>query len=417
MFFLLLAFLFFIPTQSLCKHTYAPFAMAQTDINAVLNSQLRYAAPSLSNTAPDICFGCADIKYDQGDFKIVECGDGIYMSLRAADFIMNNKPYNLVAPFWGILWHFLHQFNLPVWLVEGISNRNAMAINESKRLNIAYAANFEELENSQRFQAACTKTISAPHSLSDYAGIIVFSATPGKECRRDGKQYKAFQKKYPQFIYLNSTARDYLKRKDETYTLFKRAGLTSFIPTFAVFPAIYDKTIITTTKRLLSKSELIVVKPAFSSLSCGVNVIEKKDLEAFLKLILQTPHKIPHTAKRDLSFWKYKKPSRMVISDYARSQTIYKDGKPYDPTMRVMYIMYHDQGVIRTNVLGGFWKIPVHSLDDKGVTQTQKHVTIAHAGDYFTGILLEHEESIRMKQVVAPILAKAYEQMLLERTL
>jgi len=404
-------------TQSLCKHTYKPFAMAQTDINAVLSSQLFYTAPKLSNTAPDICFGCADIKYDQGDFKIVECGDGIYMSLRAADFIMNNKPYNLVAPFWGLLWYFLHQFNLPVWLVEGISNRNAMALNECKRLKIPYAASFEELEKSPLFQASCTKTITDTHSLSNYAGIIVFSATPGKECRRDGKQYKAFQKKYPQFIYLNSTARDYLKRKDETYMLFQRAGLTSFIPTFAVFPTIFNNAMVASAKRLLPKSELVVVKPAFSSLSCGVNVIEKKDLESFLKLILETPHKIPHTAKRDLSFWKYKKPSRLVISDYARSQTIYKDGKPYDPTMRVMYIMYHDQGVIRVNVLGGFWKIPVHALSEKGVTQTQKHVTIAHAGDYFTGILLEQEETIRMKEVVAPVLAKAYEQMLLERTL
>jgi hypothetical protein len=417
MIFLVLVFLFFTPTQSMCKHTYAPFAMALSDINAILSSQLNYAAPALTSTTADICFGCADIKYDQGDFKIVECGDGIYMSLRASDFIMNNKPYNLVAPFWGLLWHFLHQFNLPVWLVEGISNKHAMAISECKKLNIPFVRSFEELENSPLFQTACKKAALQPASLSDYAGIIVFSATPGKERRRSGKKYKEFQKKYPQYIYLNGTARDYLKRKDETYTLFKRAGLSSFIPNFAVFPTNYDNSIVPTVKRLLPKSELVVVKPAFSSLSCGVNVIEKKDLESFLKLILQNPHHIPKSAKRDLAFWKHNKPSRCVISDYARSQTIYKDGKPYDPTMRVMYIMYHDQGVIRVNVLGGFWKIPVYPLHDKSATHTQKHVTIAHAGDYYTGILLEQKESIRMKQAVAPVLAKAYEQMLLERTL
>ena len=416
MIFIALAFLLLFPSQSICKGKYALFCMAQADVNAVLHDQTNYATPKLINTTADICFGCADIKYDQGNFKVVECGDGIYMSLRASDFIMNNKAYNLVAPFWGLLWHFLHQFNLPVWLVEGISNKHAMAISECKKLNIPFVRSFEELENSPLFQAACKKTPNQPVSLSDHAGIIVFSATPGKERRRDGKTYKKFQQKYPQYIYLNSTSRDYLKRKDATYTLFKRAALNSFIPNFAVFPTHYDYRIAQTIKKLLSQSELVVVKPAFSSLSCGVNVIEKNNLEPLLKLILQTPQNIPQSAKRDLAFWKHAKPSRLVVSDYARSQTIYKDGNPYDPTMRVMFIMYHDQGTVHVNVLGGFWKIPVHPLNDKAATQTEKHVTIAHAGDYYTGILLEHDESLRMKQVVAPILAKAYEQMLLERS-
>lgn len=413
MIFLLLTLLI-VPTQIVCKDKYQPFHMAADDLSAVLHSSNQFATPSLAHKQADVCFGCADVKYDHGAFKIVEGGDGIYMSLRAADFIINNKAYNLVAPFWGVLWHFLHQFNLPVWLVEGISNNNAMAISESKKLGIRFARSFEALEHDPAFQEAIATHAKNPEALNDHAGIIVFSAS--QEKNREGIAYKSFRKQYPQCIFLNGTARDYLKRKDTLYQLFQRAKLDSFIPAFEVFSTEYDPATVQRIKALLSNTDLIVIKPTYSSLSCGVNIIEERKLASFLKLILQTPKEIPSSAKRGLGFWRHNKQSHFVASEYVPSQTIYKDDRPYDPTMRVMFIMYHDQGIVHVNVLGGFWKIPVKPLNDRSASQTAKHVTIAHAGDYFSGILLEQEESLRMKQVMAPVLAKAYEQMLLERS-
>ena len=397
----------FIPTKASCHTThYKQFNMDPADITAVLNDNTQYAAPALTSTPTDICFGCADVKYDHGVFKIVECGDGIYMSLRAADVIMNNNIYNLVAPYWGLLWHFLAQFKLPIWLVESIYNKNALAIDTSKKLGVRFMPSFEALEKDAAFQMAMAKNSNA--------GIIVFAASPLKEHHRDGATYKAFRKKYPQFICLNSTTRDYLKKKDATYQLFQRAGLSHFVPTFGIFSTKYNPTTTTKIKALLPDSELIVIKPTYSSLSCGVNVIEADQLDSFLKLILQTPHNIPDCTHRGLSFWRNTKQAHFVASEYVPSQTIYKDGKPYDPTMRMVYIMYHDQGVIRVNILGGYWKIPVKPLNANKANHTAKHVTIAHAGDYFSfGQILEHKESLRMKQVMAPVLAKAYEQMLL----
>lgn len=382
--------------------------MDPADIKAVLSQSTQYAVPALRGTPTDICFGCADVKYDHGVFKIVEGGDGIYMSLRAADVVMNNNTYNLVAPYWGLLWHFLAQFNVPVWLVESIVNKNALAIDTSKKLGVTFMPSFAALEKDPAFQTAIKKDTRA--------GIVVFAASPAKEHHRDGNTYKTFRKKYPQCIYLNSTARDHLKKKDATYSLFQRAGLSNYVPTFALFPTTYQPTLATNIKALLPKSELIVIKPTYSSLSCGVNVIEAEQLDAFLKLILQTPHNIPDCSHRGLSFWRHTKQSKFVASEYVPSQTIYKDGKPYDPTMRMVYIMYHEQGLIHVNILGGYWKIPVKPLNEPTTSKTAKHVTIAHAGDYFSfGQILEQKESLRMKQVMTPVLAKAYEQMLLER--
>ncbi len=398
-----------------CRDKYQSFHMKPEDITAVLNSVLEHSAPQLADTMPDICFGCADVKYDHGTFKIVECGDGIYMSLRATDVIMNKKKYNLVAPFWGLLWHTLHQLNLPTWHVGGITDKNALAISESKKLNVNYAPSLKVLADDEYFQAAISKSSQLPVSINQSAGIIVYVAPMNREKQRDGKEYKEFRTKYPQFLYVNSTARAYLKQKDMTYNLFTRAGLSRFIPTFGVLPTMYNPATAFTIRSLIPNADLMVIKPTFSSLSYGVNIINQARLEPFLKLILQDSAKIPRLAHRSLSYWKYSKQAHFVASEYVPSQIIYKDGNPYDPTMRVMYIMYHNQGVIHVNVLGGFWKIPVKPLNESLANPTETHVTIAHAGDYFSGILLEQAESLRMKQLMAPVLAKAYEQMLIER--
>lgn len=79
--------------------------------------------------------------------------------------------------------------------------------------------------------------------------------------------------------------------------------------------------------------------------------------------------------------------------------------------MRIVFFMYHNNGRIQANVLGGFWKIPVKSLDEN-VLLTDKHVTIAHAGDQYTGILVDQYDMDNIKKKFAPVLAGAYKTML-----
>ncbi|NDD55743.1 hypothetical protein EBZ39_18075, partial [bacterium] len=91
---------------------YEPFAMDPADLTAVLKQTFAKDVPSLRTVPADITFGCVDIKYNRGSFKIVECGDANYMSFRTGDVLMNGKPYKLVAPYWGIFWHYLRSFGL-----------------------------------------------------------------------------------------------------------------------------------------------------------------------------------------------------------------------------------------------------------------------------------------------------------------
>ena len=331
---------------------YARFSMKNGDIAATLTATYVQETSGLQSLPADICFGCADIKYNDGQFKIVECGDGIYMSLRATDVVMNNKQYNLVAPFWGLLWHQLAQFDIPVWHVEGTSSKEALAVSEYKKLGARYQPSLAALESSLDFQDAEYQVKASSKKITDCAGIIVFAAA--SESSRDGVTYQEFKKKHPLFIYVNSTARHYLKRKDNTYKLFQAAGLADYIPQFKVFPRAFSTETVQQIKQAFPEEKLLVIKPTFSSLSMGVNVVSSVGLNSFLKTILKHPEKISPQASRGLAFWRTTKQPQFIASEYVPSKTIYKDGKPYDPTMRVMFILYHNDGQIVANVLGGF---------------------------------------------------------------
>lgn len=84
---------------------------------------------------------------------------------------------------------------------------------------------------------------------------------------------------------------------------------------------------------------------------------------------------------------------------------------PHDPTMRVMLVMHHDKGQLHINVLGGFWKVPVKSLTDKG-SLTERLVTIAHSGAKYSGILVEKEDMKDIKNILHSMLPRLYETML-----
>jgi len=394
-------------------NNYAPFVMNRGDIQAVLEQAEVYPAVGKRPCPPDITFGCADIKYDNGMFKVVECGDGIYMSLRAHDVIMNNAQYNLVGPYWGIFWNYLASFGIPVWHIQDKGPANALALDELARLGGRYASSWTSLLKDPVFKKANNQTKNVGNTINSYSGIIVYRA--GKEGARDvtSTEYKNFKNKHTNFIYVNANTRDFLKRKDNTYRIFTAAGQEAYIPKSQVFPTVYSPELASVMRSALGNPEKYIIKPVYSSLSIGVNAIASNDLNSFLELILNKKDSIPKQSPRSLSYWRKSTAPHFIASEYASSQTIYKDGKPYDPTMRVMFAMHSDKGEITVNILGGFWKIPVKPLNQAGASLTEKHVTIAHAGDYFSfGMMLDPENTTLLKERMAPVLAKVYEYIL-----
>lgn len=389
--------------------TYEPFQVCQEDIDAVLRKTISIPLKQNLNLPADITYACADIKYDDGCLKFCECGDGIYMSFRTAQVSLNNHVQDVVAPYWGIFWHYLAQFNLPIWLIEARGAPHAMAIEELEKLGGTYIQSLDCLRKNPLFQKCAIKKSSMDKkNLQNYQGIIVYRAK--KERNREGTALKKFKKDYPQFIYVNDRSRDFVKRKDNTYKLFVDAQLADFIPQFSTYPTQYSQNL---AQKIIDdcNTNMFIIKPAFSSLSNGVNAVDKDNLDQLLKTILQNKKSIPQKSHRSLSFWRKTNPRKLVAMEYVPSKKIYKDGKPYDPTMRVVFMMHHDNNILHLNVIAGFWKIPVKSLIDD-VDLTKKHITIAHAGAYYSGILVDQEDWKNVESILHGILPPFYTTIL-----
>jgi hypothetical protein len=390
---------------------YPVFDLPHEDITWALQQSQTFHVPELQNCPPDIVFACADIKYSDNRLAFCETGDGVYMSLRGADIEFNNKLHWLVSPGWGIFWNYLAQLKKPVWLVEWQGPHNALAIEELSRLGGYYARSLKALAHDHAFKVA-TKKNKKVRSLNDCAGIIIYRANSEKA--RDGQEFRDFRAAHPEFIYVSVRARKHIVKKDTLATLCSRANLEQFYPKFKIYPSYYDQNLTAAIKQDFKGIQNFIIKPVYSSLSMGVNMVDTKGLDSLLSLIHGDKKRIT-SRSRGLYYWHVCSPSTFMVAEHVPSKTMYKDGKPYDPTMRVMFIMQHDQGVIKVNVLGGFWKIPVKPLNDKKASLTEKHVTIAHAGDYYSfGMALDSKDRVSIKKILEPVLAGLYKTMLQE---
>jgi hypothetical protein len=389
--------------------SYPPFTVPHEDIVAVLNGGINADTTTRIPLPADISFACADIKYKDGSLKFCECGDGIYMSLRTAQVTLNNHVQRAVAPYWGIFWHYLAQFNMPIWLVGDGSQENALAIRTLKILGGQYVKNLSQLRRNQLFDTLCTKNFAQHSAIQHYHGIIVFRS--GSERGRDGKAIKDFKRKHPEFIYVNNIARPYIIRKDNTNNLFFDAHLNHLIPEFNTYSSTYSPEL---TRQIFNDfdAQWLIIKPVFSSLAFGVNLIDKNNIDDFLKLILSNKNEISRNTPRGLSYWRRNSPSHFFVSAYAPSKTIYKDNLPYDPTMRIVFMMSHNNGTLNITVIAGFWKIPLQSLAGKEGSLTDKHVTIAHSGAYYTGILIDPKDWRNIKEILDTNLPMLYQTML-----
>ena len=412
----LVSMLLLVSLASITLHghdTYKPFAISKEDIAAVLASEVTVPVSAAVPLKPDIMFACADIKYKDGSLKVCELGDGIYMSFRTAQVTLNDHVQDAVSPYWGIFWHYLAQFNLPLWHVDDLGAHHAMAMNVFAKLGGKHVSSLKDLQADTLFQKLSKRQSKKITQLNDYKGIIVYRAK--QDNHRDNDTVKAFKRNFPDFLWVNLTARDYVKRKDNTYKLFADAKLDDFIPRFNIYPTTYSSSLVQQINHDFPNSNRLIIKPVYSSLAMGVNLIDKKDLDSFLKLILKDYQTINPREHRRLAFWRHH-PKTFFVSEYVPSKTIYKDDTPRDPTMRVVFMMHHDQGTIHCTVIAGFWKIPVYALDDANRTLTDKHITIAHSGAYYSGILADKKDWAEIKGALEAMLPKLYQTMLEQNT-
>jgi len=383
--------LIFFCAWSLCAHgnhdVYDAFTLSPEDIAAVLSHTIAVQTPSKSGLTADITFGCADIKYKDGVVKFCECGDGVCMSLRPAWIEVNDKKEWLTAPYWGLFWNYLAQFKLPIWLVGDCKPDTALATDVLASFGGNCLQTLRDLEIDPVFKALRVKNFKQKKNIADYKGIVVYRSVAG----RDSVHYKNFMKMYPEFLFVNRQTCADLVNKEKTYAAFVAAGMNRYVPLSKKYSTVYSSKL---TESIINDipTDMVVIKPENCSLACGINVIDKHNLDELLKLILRDKKNIKPRSHRSLAYWKSMYDRAFFVSEYAQSKLLVKENKTYDPTMRIVFFMHHDNNKITLNVIGGFWKIPVKPLDDTRASLTEKHVTIAHSGAYYTGMLCERSD-------------------------
>jgi len=140
-------------------------------------------------------------------------------------------------------------------------------------------------------------------------------------------------------------------------------------------------------------------------------MVDRNDLENTLQLIFENHASIKKDAHRCLAYWKQDHNASFIIEEYAPSQTLVVDGKEYDPTMRIFFLLSHYKGTLTLNPLAGYWKIPVQSLTDQ-VSLTECHITKAYSGSYFTGRQIPAEDLVNVREVLKTFLLQFYESLL-----
>lgn len=186
---LFLVFFFF--SSVLAKDIYEAFDLPLQDIATVLSQTITTPITSSNNPKADISFVAADIKYKDGVLKFCECGDGIYASFRTAKMELNDHVHDIVTPCWGLFWHYLKQFNKPIWHVGDASEKEALALDVLYELGGRYARSLGYLARDQHFKDAKKKMRTPGSSIASYKGIIVFRSI--LESKRDAEEIQEFK--------------------------------------------------------------------------------------------------------------------------------------------------------------------------------------------------------------------------------
>ncbi len=328
---------------------YAPFlysnqttVLSSKDLAAASIPTLTLFDAKLLNAPADITFGTADLKYDRGQFKIIECGNGPTSSPATHPVFINNHQHLLIGPYWDIIEHILKTYSIPVFFVGRAPFKPFEHFREH--------THFSSIEALQSSLSLHPKAIKKPTKIGDHLGIILYRASD-----RNKQKIKAFDKfktDNPAYLLINAQSNAYFFGKDTSYKLFEAAGLSNYIPRYAMYPAQYENNLAEQIKHDLGAEKKYVIKPLAQTFALGVGLTSRENLDAYLKYMFGS-EPVAATDADSIGYWRKKKESLFLVSEFVHSQPIVHYDKTYEPTMRIIFLMTHEQRKITLNITGG----------------------------------------------------------------
>ncbi|MBY0353912.1 hypothetical protein K2W90_06125 [Candidatus Babeliales bacterium] len=378
----------------------------------------------------DISFLGIDMKYRDGVLKVCEFVEGKNASALTSEAMVNGVATKLTAPYWIFFWHYLSQFDLPVWYIGKNPAKNvicdhSVTLSEKLywddflRMGGRYASSIPNLKKDVVF-LECLLTQEQLRDIkvdqfSGYQGLVIYGYRDDR-FSENNLAIAAFKKQYPQFLVLDAATTPFATSKKRARELFEGKVLEQFRPRWGLHKKKYTKELVSDILKSL-KSEYVVIKPLNSGRSNGVIITHREELDATLKNIFSSKrYAFNHRPKESSTYeyWKGDTNKFFIAEEFCQSKTIEVYDQPYDPTMRMFCIMRYDNGKIYTTILPGFWKVPPKSLTEEG-TFTEKHKTVPTRNNKLRGIQIDPTDVKGARTLLKKMLPQAYLKMLQQR--
>jgi hypothetical protein len=374
-------------------------ACTSSTAHAAAQAVTVYTAPITTDLPEDISFCIADLKFNESTLKVCELGEGFTSRFKGYSALYGKgKP-------WSTLWEYLHTFKRPVWVVDAAffpKNHVTFGLGALYGRGGMLLSSFNDLELNPKFMRhyqRATNNNTLGHG-------IIFTYTQGAATN----SVREFRKRYPQALIIGTGTNDFVRSKDATDKIMRQAGLGSFRPK----SKLYTKTAALKKPGTVLKdfsSKVLVIKPVDAALGNGVIIVNRKHFKATIERIFSNKKKTKAmSCDNAYSYWLRDKNSSFLVEEFVHSKSVFIDDKPYDATMRVAFVLSNIKGVVSVAYLGSYWKLPTHSLGDKG-TLNDLHKSHVESNTQ-SSLMVDNQDYATVQSILNQMLPQLYVGML-----
>lgn len=363
---------------------------------------LSYAVHDADELPVDITFGVVDLKFDGTHVKICEFGEGLFSGFEGYHAL--HGPHELFQKISQRL-HSLHD--------TCVVYANPL---ESKRLAHSLLHVFNAQENIHiKDQRDFYKTFkyqnnthnNALQNIKDKPGIFIY--------RQIDNKLKHYIEKNHGFIILSKYSRDIFPKKClvQRYLFAQDQDLERFRPQSLIYPTNYSSDLAENIKQQLP-CEYLVIKPEFGHKGKGIIFTSQDSLDGELQKICinNALHEQPNNLASPYKYWHKRPQKNFIVEEFARSKTIIVENKPYDATMRVIFLASCQHQEITIDFVDAYWKLPQKALDEKG-TFDECHRSCINAHRAYDSALVSPEDFQQVVKQLQYLLPKTYRNMLI----
>jgi len=375
------------------------------------------AFTSIPNNYPaDISFCIADLKYDGQNIKICELGDGVLSMFQGYDNLheagKEREKNREKGQIWTSFWDFLKQFDIPLLLIGTKPQRTRyqeMSLGHFTKLGGRFIDKITKLE-----EQILLKKLSQQKNLDKKLDIYNIRSSMACTIMRNGfaPTYLVTRSmsKHPALIFLDNSTKEFVSSKYLTNKIFHDAKLEAFRPICKSYNKIYTEKLAQEITRDIP-GNIYVIKPINAAQGNGIIMVERHNLDKILRIILKQDQ-LPTNLSRDTSYTHWIKDSNTIflVEEFVLSKTITVDKKLYDPTMRVIFVMYNDNKQAQIKFLGSYWKLPAKSLDEHATLTEQYKSKIV--SNRTSSAPVNNQDYEHVQQILEPVLCAAYIKML-----